>query len=43
MSEFSEGKGRKRICCAYIVKKGKRVYPKRAKCFVFWVETKRVR
>ena len=35
MENKSQEKGRKVIYCRYIVKNGKYVYPKRAKCFRF--------
>lgn len=30
--------GKKWICCAYITKRGKRIYPKKGKAFCFWVD-----
>ena len=32
-----EESGKMRIFCKYIVKHGKRIYPKRGKCFTFLV------
>lgn len=32
--------GYKEIFCAYIVKNGKRIYPKKGKLFHFWVKEK---
>ena len=32
--------GRVLIYCKYIVRNGKRIYPKNASCFRFWVEPK---
>lgn len=28
------------IVCSYIVKNGRKIYPKNAKCFRFWVDDK---
>lgn len=30
--------GKKLIFCAYIVKNGRRVYPKHSRCFAIWVD-----
>ena len=30
----------KLIFCKYIVRKGRRIYPKKAKCFRFWMKVK---
>lgn len=35
MEETREGM--RRICCPYIVKNGKVIYPKNGKLFCFWV------
>lgn len=37
MKNNPEEKGRKVVYCRYIVRNGKYVYPKRAKCFRFTV------
>jgi len=37
MSEYSRKKRSGWICSAYIMKNGKRVYPKNARCFRFYV------
>lgn len=33
--------GRRLVFCAYIVKDGKRIYPKKGKCFRFYVDDER--
>ncbi len=41
-SQLEEG-GRRLVFCAYIVRNGKRIYPKRGKCFRFYVDGERRR
>lgn len=31
----------KEIFCKYMIRNGKRIYPKKAKCFHFWVKVKK--
>jgi len=33
--------GRRLVFCAYIVRDGKRIYPKKGKCFRFYVDDER--
>lgn len=35
-----QNEGKREIFCRYIVRKGKRIYPKKAKFFRFWVTDK---
>ena len=30
-------RGKKLVFCKYIIRKGKRIYPKNGTCFCFWV------
>lgn len=39
----SEEGGRRLVFCAYIVRDGKRIYPRRGKCFRFYVDDDRQR
>ncbi len=36
----NENDGKKEIFCRYIVKNGKKIYPKKGKFFHFWVDEK---
>lgn len=37
------GEGWVLVYYAYIVRNGKRIYPKRAKCFRFWMKVKKTK
>lgn len=42
MEQMQNEIGKVRIFCRYIIKNGKRIYPKRSKYFSFLVDTKKV-
>ena len=31
------------VFCAYVVRKGKRIYPKKGKCLHFWMKAKKTK
>lgn len=41
MSSKETKKGIIEIFCAYVIKKGKKIYPKNAKCFHFFLKPKK--